>query len=233
MEDILTSNVFGVFKYVPLQDGLLPFLARAEASDGRQPLRFLFENDGAGVALSGEMSFWPSWMSDDCNGCEPDVVIALDCPNRKPQLICIEAKYLSGKSSDADETDERPTDQLAREWDNLWRIAGEGCEPTLIYLTADIGCPVVDIEASVVEFKVKYGSSKPSPNILWLSWRLLSTSLGTKAYTKDLAELMRRLGLIYFTGFGALDSKPLGWCFSEVYRWSVCLSSRADWVFTP
>ena len=41
MEDILTSNVFGLLKYVQPHEGILKYLGLAEDEDGKRPLKFL------------------------------------------------------------------------------------------------------------------------------------------------------------------------------------------------
>ena len=57
-----------------------------------------------------------------CILCESDLIIRLDDKTGR-HLIFVEAKYLSGKSSEEDLSIEEPYDQLAREWDNLVSIA--------------------------------------------------------------------------------------------------------------
>ena len=138
MEDILTSNVFGLLKYVPAREGLLKYLALAEEKDGKQPLVYLSsESELAQESLKYE--FWPWWEESNCKGCEPDVAISLKIPGEQNLLVLIEAKYLSGKSSEADETTDKPNDQLATEWDNLYvRAGGLNNKPALIYLTAHL-----------------------------------------------------------------------------------------------
>ena len=46
------------------------------------------------------------------------VLITIRTPESGSIIVLVEAKYLSGKSSDAD-TGKLPMNQLAREWDNL------------------------------------------------------------------------------------------------------------------
>ena len=69
MEDILTSNVFGLLRYLPPSDGLLQFLGMGRMRDGRQPLANLPEDTTA------EYEFWP-WIKESGNGCEPDVLLS-------------------------------------------------------------------------------------------------------------------------------------------------------------
>lgn len=71
-EDILTSNVFGVLKYVSPNRGLLSFLSMAVLPDGTSPF--------ADLPATAEYEFWPWWKEADCIGCEPDVVIRQEWP---------------------------------------------------------------------------------------------------------------------------------------------------------
>ena len=41
MEDVLTSNVFGLLRYVQPQEGILKYLWLAEDNEGNQPLKYL------------------------------------------------------------------------------------------------------------------------------------------------------------------------------------------------
>jgi len=123
-EDILTSNVFGLLRYVSPQAGLLPFLACAKSVRGECPLGTSVDGRTAD-AVTAEYDFWPRWP-----GCEPDVVLAIQHDERK-FLVVVEAKYRSGKSSvafgleepsddepeseDQSESDWLPNDQLAKQ----------------------------------------------------------------------------------------------------------------------
>ena len=62
MEDILTSNVFGLFQYLPAELGLLPFLALAEDETGNRPLAFL-AGEQACACRSVDYEFWP-WLEE-------------------------------------------------------------------------------------------------------------------------------------------------------------------------
>lgn len=133
MEDTLTSNVFGLIKYVEPEQALFSFLAGAQDLSRSKPLTFLQQASCDFI----NYEFWPRWSEADCYGCEPDVVIRVHLKGDRRLVILIEAKYHSGKSSVADQELERPNDQLAREWDNLVHLAQrERAQPILIYLTA-------------------------------------------------------------------------------------------------
>ena len=140
MEDLLTSCVFGTLRYLPEDEGLLPFLRLAKTVEGETLLAVI--PDGA----KADYCFWPPLAEKGCLPCEPDVLLTITEPGGKKHLVLIEAKFRSGKSFEADDEKERPNDQLAKEWDNLESLAtAEGAEPFLVYLTADFGCPVAQI----------------------------------------------------------------------------------------
>lgn len=219
MEDILTSNVFGLLKYVPAREGLLKYLALAEDTNGDQPLKCLSSLSDV-TEKSIDYDFWPGWKETDCDACEPDVVITLRLPNENDLLVLVEAKYLCGKSSEADEAYDTPTDQLAKEWDNLRsRAKAQGKAPSLIYLTAHYAYPHQDIKDAINEFKCKRpGASEPV--IYWLSWRHLYKVCEDTNNTilNDLAFLLGRLNLKFFYGV-KLDNVHIPWSFQTVFDW--------------
>ncbi len=235
MEDILTSNVFGALKYMKSQQALLSFLAQAQEPDTKeQPLLWLKDIDEAKV----KYCFWPWWQEPDCIGCEPDVVLGIDCHGGQKLLILVEAKFHSGKSSEEDEKEEHPTDQLAREWGNLiQRATKENKEPVLIYLTAGFGCPTDAIHVSKKSFEKKpVGQSARWPfTCLWLSWRHLPTILKSNGnpILQDLLAVLKRLGLTFFAGFSEVKYPgPIGWSFSRGFDWTISTPVRAmTWRF--
>lgn len=234
MEDVLTSNVFGLLRYVQPNEGLLPFLAQAETPDGRKPLGGLVHVTDIACEEVAYL-FWPTnrekWPS-----CEPDVVIRVSFPHRRPAIISVEAKYHSGKSSFPDYTTERLTDQLAREWDDLVRRSDEeGAEPCLIFLTTDIGCPRSAIEESLEEYRRKRIEDDRTPTICWLSWRRLEALFsGVKnPMLGQLGELAQRLGLTYFRGIKPFACWPFEWSFDgfDVEFAFDCQPAPSQWKF--
>jgi len=235
MEDLLTSNVFGMLKYMDPASALFPFLSKSADADGNH-LRL----DGLNPAARIDYEFWPLFDKEGAKRCEPDLVIRLSETGGEDIIILVEAKYLSGKSSEADAEDERPNDQLAREWDNLTRIAKEtGAKPVLIYLTAGFGFPVDDIEASQKELGYRH---QTETNIYWLSWRHLH-SLIIKKQVKaagimeeemlaDVARLLGRMQLTFFNGFTVLKPpEPFTWTFRRAFNWKVEQTKPIDWRF--
>lgn len=206
MEDILTSNVFGLLSYLPPAQGLLPFFGEARMADGNRPLA---ELPSAEAAPRIDYLFWPQWRAEGCNFCEPDVVVTIRPDHAQPIMILVEAKYRSGKSSEADATAQDgkpPWDQLAREWDNLVRKADRAnASAVLIYLTADPGFPYNAVRASLEEFR-KARSLAPPPRICWLSWRhLFNVAAGASGtMLGDLHDMLGRLGLHFFSGVSEL-----------------------------
>lgn len=198
MEDILTSNVFGLLQYLAPHDGLIPFIVQATTLDGQAPLA----NLTAVADVKVGYTYWPMWSESGCTPCEPDVVLTIRAPGIRDLIVLVEAKFYSGKSSEASAADKPPYDQLAREWDNLVHVAKrKHADPILIYLTADAGLPHSEITASLKEYTAKR-SDGPKPVIAWLSWcHLRDVVKGSSNPIKsDLDALLTRLGLIFYEG---------------------------------
>ena len=215
MEDILTSNVFGLLRYIQPKEGILKYLSYAEDKDGNRPLKYLSSLSEI-PQESIEYEFWPWWEESGCIGCEPDLVLSIKIPDKKDLLLLVEAKYLSGKSSEADEDYDTPTDQLAKEWDNLSlraRADKSDKTPILVYLTAHYSYPRNDIDNAVVEFKEKR-PNWDEPTIYWLSWRHLHNVCENSStlVLVDLRYLLNRLNLQFFNGV-ALSYINITWSF--------------------
>ncbi|MBT9132500.1 MAG: hypothetical protein DDT32_01225 [Syntrophomonadaceae bacterium] len=202
MEDLLTSNVFGIWRYLPPHFGLLQFLRTAQRLDGTR-LANLGEVDTAGL------EFWP-WMHEPgAKSAEPDVLIEMVLTDQRSFLVLVEAKYRSGKSSFRSDS-LQPNDQLARQMDNLRRTARrKGIDDyALVYVTADTLMPKSDIQEAISELADKTREDAAS-QFYWTSWRRLP-SLLAEVYTScedsmatmltDLHTIICRLGLIFFEG---------------------------------
>ena len=206
-EDLLTSNVFGSIKYVPYEEGLIPLFSCAESVDGSNPLNNL-------VQISNlEYDFWPRLEEEGCNACEPDLLIQITHTSGAKSIVLIEAKYKSGKSSEADDND-TPNDQLAREWDNLCVYATRtNSDPYFLYVTADIGFPISDIEASRLDYLRTRGKNI---DILWLSWRKLHAILKSdELIINDLRDILWKQGLTFFEGIFIPNVIRISWGFQK------------------
>ena len=100
-EDILTSNVFGLLKYLP-HDVFLNILNRAETLSGRK-----FDFD-----LKGYIPEFIFWENIEGYG-EPDLIIKFHNKDGYELILCIEIKYYSSKSGEGD------NDQLRRYFEAL------------------------------------------------------------------------------------------------------------------
>lgn len=218
LEDILTSNVFGLLRYVSAIDGLFPLLSQSEDVDGSRPLSRLTDDEHGLSVSASDINFWPSFNEPNCRPCEPDVVIRVQNTQGSDLLILVEAKHLSGKSSEATEGSQPPDDQLAKEWDNLVSISSRvNAEPHLIFLTSNIGIPKNEILISIKEYQGKRPNDPKNPSILSLSWRHIYEVFrhSDEEILKDLCLLMKRLGLVYYYGLGKLSlPQKASWKFN-------------------
>jgi hypothetical protein len=229
MEDLLTSNVFGMLQYVPPELGVLPLLAEAVTVSGDHPLASLRSTSNR-TKTKATYEFWPRWA-----GCEPDVVLQLLGNDGSHFLIAVEAKYLSGKSSQADFAEILPCDQLACEWIHLVKRANElGARPYLIYLTSHICCPEMEIRSSIEEHLVKSVSTTAEPSICWLSWRQLSRLFGNNfnPILSSIARMAEKMGLTFFYGMTKIASVHLDWNFLIKKTWNFRIAPiSVSWRF--
>lgn len=227
LEDILTSNVFGSLKYLPVQEGLLPFLGNAMSIEGGC-LAGYFTN-----VINADYQFWQWLNMSGCEGCEPDVLIVLCHSDGFKSLVLVEAKYRSGKSSETDEESDveaieeetPPKDQLAKEWHNLLALAEEiDAKPLLVYVTADFAIPRKDILESQKELERK---GLAPAEIYWLSWRDLKRSMkeSTHPIVFDLINLItNRYQLTTFEKLSLGSSLQCSWNFKGIplkVRWDI------------
>jgi hypothetical protein len=230
MEDILTSNVFGLLQYVPHELGLFPLLAKAKTIEGESPLYKLAEARG-----TVDFDFWPQWRN-----CEPDVELFVQCADGCLYSVGVEAKYHSGKSSEAEELEEGAeeqieadcTDQLNREWIALVEVAAERVTtPVLLYLTADVGFPKEQIQNSLDEYRRKCRGSLP-PVICWLSWRELSSLFCDRSDARlaTLGRMLDKMGLYYYRGVSLEGRIHADWVFHQGWSFETPRTT-CEWRF--
>lgn len=229
LEDLLTSCVFGLFQYLPAGSGLLPFLQLAKYPDGRNLL------DVCIPTAIVRYQFWPWLTEEDCVGAEPDLLVDFTDGRGDKFILLVEAKLWSDKSSVADEG-RVPSDQLAKEWDNLVRLCNRSnARPLMLYLTADTRIPDQSLQESSMEFSQK----RPELAIhapfscAWVSWRhVVPALLGRDGVIEaDLMALMRRLGLTFFEGISTITPTTTQWWFHAVFDLKVPSVQRSHWTF--
>lgn len=233
MEDLLTSCTFGLMKYLPLQAALFPFLRSALNPLSGTRLDRVLEK----VTRVDRWEFWPSRAYPSCFGCEPDAEIVLSSEHGDRVLLLIEAKYRSGKSSFAAEAEERPNDQLAREYDNatFQAIADGAAYCAVVYVTADPVCPVDELRESANEYRAKRGRD---PQIFWTSWRSLpgileGEILKDSGMATDLRSLLLAMDLTRFCRLRFTEMTTPAWTFQRTeaqWWWSV---PSFQWSFDP
>ncbi|WP_394234187.1 hypothetical protein [Niallia oryzisoli] len=228
MEDLLTSDVFSTFKYLDVNNGLVPFLKKATSFIDQTPPDFL-----EGI-VEADYVFWPrtTYLNR-----EPDVLLIITKKNQSTIAILIEAKYHSGKSNthreeDATDKEKHPLehldgDQLAELFKELQdgsiyigdpsirekyiRSAGNRY---LFFVTAHYAPPRHDIEET---FKVlqKYQYAKQNAHhFFWVNWisimgvidevnsREAWQNAPTMRYLLlDLQALLYRKSMIPYNGF--------------------------------
>ncbi len=228
MEDLLTSDVFGSLKYVEPLEALMPLLCRS-IDQYEKPLNLSLSS-----TTSGDISyeFWPRLEESGCKECEPDVCINIRFAGKPTIMILVEAKYLSGKSSESD-GGKAPMDQLAREWDNLRCLADrKKAIPILLYVTADTDYPRDDVTKSCAEFEDK---RKGCMKVYWVSWREIPKILSSsnRAILIDLVQVLRRLGLTFFEGINAQNPISIKWSFKATadWDWAIYKKYHICWKF--
>ncbi len=196
-EDLLTSNVFGAFKFLPYGAGLKPFLGQVrkwqkdENENSIHPeLEYRLQE-----ADDFEIYFWP--RMDDRS--EPDAVIILKENGKEIAIVGIEAKHGAGMGQSVEENDENVNakseeqeerervSQVAKEFKNL-KNRSASClrhfedeykdNTFLIYLTHHVICPREKLSEALK-------SEEYPNNVFWASWRDVYKSL---RYTLDPKE---------------------------------------------
>lgn len=231
MEDVLTSCVFGCFKYLDPNVGLGPFLREAR---GIEPMDRPF----ADLQIqSAAYEFWPYWCEKGYENCEPDVVLTVNGVKGEKLMILVEVKYRSGKSAYPNHESEAPTDQLAKEWDHLVKKAeASGFKPNLVYVTSDAVIPRHDIDQATNEYetKRKEASQRHPFRCYWISWRSLYRVLvGSQGVlAADLRALAEKLEFKEFDGFSKLRTvSGIEWRYCTTYKWAVSEAKPIDWGY--
>ncbi|ADK79544.1 NERD domain-containing protein [Sediminispirochaeta smaragdinae] len=200
-EDVIFSSVFGMLKY--LNKGILYDVLKNAKTLNEKENKFYYLKDQLNFIDSDNINyeFWKHLQLKDCKRCEPDLII--EGPN---SIVCIEAKYKSGKSSKKDNSNV-PNDQLAKEYDNLSYYKGKK-QLYLIYLTSSLRYPIEDIKESIDEYNNK---RKLPITIYWLNWNKIYCQLDKCRHNKriidDICLVLEYFYLDYFTHFKISSDK--------------------------
>ncbi len=166
IEDLLTADVFGAYRYLPAEFGILPLLAGATSSDGITLQAWARERDIPWSDIeAARIHFWPAFGDK-----EPDLLVELNTPSECPLLVLVEAKL----HSDQHEIDGRSQigyygGQLLD--DDLMSEVVEGELPTyraVVFLTASPEPPLSALLRARGELEA--GGADGRTEIFWASW---------------------------------------------------------------
>ncbi|PGQ79688.1 hypothetical protein [Priestia megaterium] len=215
-EDILTSSVIGTISYLSNPAIIVNILQNSTNLN--------YENldlNNSSIKRT-QYYFWPRLRNS-----EPDVIILLENKDGYCHLVCIEAKYKSGKSTHEDESVEsierlnKERDQLARQFEDLYdnsiyslfRLNQDKIASiSLVYLTNSPSLPYNDLYESCSFIKKEL---KPKSNLYWLSWKDFHNEikkfqgLGNvqdNLILIDTQQLLERRELFGFFGFSLNNS---------------------------
>lgn len=193
-EDLLTSAIFGTLKNLPAST-TAELLSKAQPLEGSTPLL---------LSAPLHWHFWPWW-----DVCEPDVVV-----EDEENLCIIEAKLYSEFGEN-----ETAGSQLRREWaDGLRRAQEAGKQLWLVALTNHTMVPDEAIRQQLAR------AGAESCRVCWLSWSEIGRFLRglrdelVSGWSEDLLEVLTRMGLAPFDGFG------------EIVRYSASTTTSSSWV---
>lgn len=209
-EDVVTSSILGGFQYLSNPEYVLKALCSSLDID-RKMLSFLIP------IKKVRYVFWPSLKQ-----CEPDAILVLTDEADAIHIVGIEAKFMSPKSSEEDETvnvelrESWQRDQLSRELEDLNDLntlkklgvdCGNVISKQLIYLTNHTVFPEKDIESGL-----KY-SQAPVNNLYWMSWASFYEAACMESKTEqdrtilsELRGVCERKNLTRFSGWGRMPN---------------------------
>ena len=227
MEDLLTGNVFGLWRYLPAKLGLRGILQSAQLSSGEQlqvPEDFVLTS----------LDFWPWLQFGAHKGIEPDVLLRVHDSSGQLSIILIEAKFKSDKSSLAT-PDGQPNDQLGKQMVNLRSIAEDEHAKSyaLIYLTAEPKFPLASIQQSIDELERKTRQGSQS-HFYWTNWRAVYSELVMTLHSSstneiernlltDAVQILESLGFSDFTGITSpyTGTTVPNWSMSVAFTWNI------------
>lgn len=232
-EDLLTSDIFGCCSFLQYDDLMKYVLGEAI----HFTLYTYFEC--LETVIRDTYYFWPRFQTGN-KQTEPDLFVVLWHSDKDCSLVLIESKYNSGKSSEASDSDEEITDQLARELSIIESkeiytqipelIDANVISNTLFYVTADDIIPKESMKMSAKEYFNKtnnYRSIKEIP-IYWLPWwkiencsrKLISNQNDVNKYRviKHVWEVLTYKKLSRYNGLGQLILNPISFGYISDHK---------------
>jgi len=230
IENILTSNVFGIFSYLDPNEALLPFL-RTASDAGLKPMEVPER------CVRVLWRFWPRLQ----RGKIPDVLLVIESPE-VDYVIAIEAKYHARKHGVDDDLDAGPEDpaysaqvqdqlakylvaikELVKNKDETRRLGIDlrhrHVECAVLYVTQDSMMPIEELEGTLKSLRYHYRglskkSTQPDYPVFWSNWgrakQVVDDLTGSNAagndLLKDLAAVLERKGFSYFCGLRSIES---------------------------
>ncbi len=189
-EDVLTSHVFGLFRYFDATATLSELLGRARNTLGERL-------DLPGIRRM-EVFLWPTIVVGSFTR-QPDAALRLTHEDGSRSLIVVEAKYESGPSDAEDAADgsgatgaQMPGNQLAAYYlgarEGSWRVreawgeAPAGTEAqrvVVLYITSHHAVPIDVLRQAVGVVEETGVGSGAQGAIYWVGWRDLTEVLDT------------------------------------------------------
>jgi len=195
-EDILTSTVFGLLKYVVDKEVIVKVLQHAKTCTGQN---FSYNLKG----YEPLFKFWPSLNEFGY----PDIIIEFVHSNERKAVVCLEVKYESQKSGEGE------YDQLKRYFLGMQKYYPDSDFLGIVYLTDEQS--EKDIKDSLDELE-KAIKERPTEKIFGLRWSQVtkaieeqdkqSLSEHDRRILEDVSRYLRYKNFVEFEKFTYLTS---------------------------
>ena len=212
-EDVLSSNVFGMLKYLPPQKSIFKILEQTkDYSKQRNSLIDNLNAQNISLYQYDKVNYY-FWKYSSVHG-EPDLILIIRSSEKalEPLMLCIEAKYLSPKSREG-EFDQLKDYCLSLEKSEFRKNYNEsdiadfkGNFIGIIYLT--YFSQYLDVQESLGQIKKK-GFNNYESKLFELRWNDITRVLRgfessyehEKMIAEDLVSLLIKKNLMDFEGF--------------------------------
>lgn len=171
MEDLLTADVFGAFRYLPPEVGVGAFLGRAVSCSGKSLATWMDERHlPLGELNRSDVLFWP-----EIAGKKPDVVVLLGNSETRAAVL-VESK-LHSPQHEIDGLSQLGFYSVAFARGGLCYEQEDVRLPPLrpvVYLTKHSVIPAGELERAELELSValaESGSEEVEAAVFWLNWQ--------------------------------------------------------------